>query len=147
MNARLISRNIAKHIVVDTNCLVMSVSKRNSYKRVWQSLLSGKFVLCVSTEIMAEYAEVLGRNISPYVADMVIETILHLKNVFYVTPYYRFHLITADEDDNKFVDCAIAANAKYIVTEDHHFDVLRSIPFPSVEVMGIDDFLKELEEA
>ena len=55
------------------------------------------------------------------------------------------HLIQADEDDNKFVDCAIVANARYIVTEDHHFDVLKSIPFPSVDVIGIDEFVHQLE--
>ena len=33
-------------------------------------------------------------------------------------PHYTFALIEADKDDNKFVDCAIAANAKCIVTED-----------------------------
>ena len=43
-------------------------------------------------------------------------------------------------DDNKFVDCAIAANAKCIVSEDNHFNVLKFIPFPKVEVIGIDDF-------
>ena len=30
-------------------------------------------------------------------------------------PHYTFALIEADKDDNKFVDCAIAANAKCIV--------------------------------
>ena len=37
------------------------------------------------------------------------------------------------------------ANARFIVTEDHHFNVLREIPFPSVDVVGIDEFLKEVE--
>ena len=36
--------------------------------------------------------------------------------------------------------CAIAANAKCIVTEDKHFKVLEDIPFPKVEVIGIEDF-------
>ena len=39
----------------------------------------------------------------------------------------------------------IAANARCIVTEDHHFDVLKTIPFPSVNVINIDDFLKEVQ--
>ena len=38
-----------------------------------------------------------------------------------------FGLITADADDNKFVDCAIIAGAKYIVTEDRRFNVLKEI--------------------
>ena len=37
------------------------------------------------------------------------------------------------------------ANARYIVTEDHHFDVLKAIPFPAVDVIGIDEFVHQLE--
>lgn len=55
------------------------------------------------------------------------------------------NLIIADPDDNKFVDCAIAANARFIVTEDHHFNVLKDITFPSVAVVSIDDFLKDIQ--
>lgn len=51
-----------------------------------------------------------------------------------------------EEDDNKFVDCAIASNAIFIVTEDKHFKELENIPFPKVEIVGIDDFLKHLKK-
>lgn len=56
-----------------------------------------------------------------------------------ITPFYNFNLIEAD---NKFVDCAIAAHAKCIVTNDHHYDVLKTIPFPKVDVVRLVDFLK-----
>lgn len=49
-------------------------------------------------------------------------------------------------DDNKFVDCAIIANAKYIVTQDHHFDVLKNIDFPKVDVVNIQTFLNDLKK-
>ena len=68
------------------------------------------------------------------------------KNVKQITPFYKWNLIDTDPDDNKFVDCAIAANAKFIVTEDHHFDVLMEIDFPSVDVINIDNFLREVEK-
>lgn len=58
-----------------------------------------------------------------------------------VQVYYHLHLITAYPDDDKFVDCAFKANAKYIVTQDHHYDVLRNFPFPKIEVVDIDEFL------
>ena len=61
-----------------------------------------------------------------------------------VDPHYSFGLITADFDDNKFVDCAIVANARCIVTEDKHFNVLKTIQFPKVEVVNIDEFKKYL---
>ncbi|MBQ0075288.1 MAG: nucleotide-binding protein, partial [Prevotella sp.] len=59
--------------------------------------------------------------------------------------YYHFELIEADKDDNKFVDCAIKADAKYIVSNDRHFAVLKTIPFPHVEVIDIQQFLEELK--
>ena len=41
--------------------------------------------------------------------------------------------------------CAIVANAECVVTNDAHFEVLRTIPFPKVNVVGIDDFVLSLE--
>ena len=58
----------------------------------------------------------------------------------------RKGLIKEDEDDNKFVDYAIAANAKYIVSNDRHFRMLKDVEFPKVDVIGIDGFLESLSE-
>lgn len=49
-----------------------------------------------------------------------------------------------DPDDNKFVDCAIACNAKYLVSNDKHFRILKDIPFPKVELLTAQEFQKEL---
>ncbi len=132
-------------IVIDTNALIMAISSRNVYHKIWQSFLAGDFWLCISNEILEEYAEVIARNIGVNVARYVIYTIMERKNVRQISPSYKWNLIQADLDDNKFVDCAIAANAKFIVTEDHHFDVLKDIPFPHVDVVSVDDFLKEVK--
>ena len=61
------------------------------------------------------------------------------------TTHYRFGLIEQDPDDNKFVDCAIIAGADYIVSEDAHFRILADIPFPSVAVIRLDEFIKDLD--
>lgn len=137
--------NIKPNIVIDTNCLIMVISARNAYHKIWQAFLADHFSLCISNEILEEYAEVITRNISVNAARYIIYAIMERKNVKQITPSYKWNLITTDPDDNKFVDCAIAANARFIVTEDHHFNVLRDIPFPSVDVVGIDEFLKEVE--
>lgn len=131
-------------IVLDTNVLIMAVSARNVYHKVWQAFLEGEYTLCVSNEIIEEYLEVLSNNIGSRVAEAVVYTILTRKNVEMLDPHFRFHLIQVDEDDNKFVDCAIAANATYIVTEDHHFDVLKQVSFPVVAIIGIDRFVEYL---
>lgn len=132
-------------IVLDTNCLIMAISAKTHYHKVWKSFISGNFVLCVSNDILEEYEEVIARNINSKVAGMVIYTILTRNNVEKLDPHFRFRLIQQDEDDNKFVDCAIVSNAKCIVSEDRHFDILKTIEFPKVEVMGIDEFVKTLD--
>lgn len=132
------------NIVLDTNCLLMSVSSKSVYNKVWLSFLSGDYYLCISNEILEEYYEVIARNLNQRLADAVVYTILTRKNIRKIDPRYHFNLITVDEDDNKFVDCAIASNAKYIVTEDKHFSVLKNIDFPRVAVIGIDEFLHTL---
>ena len=62
----------------------------------------------------------------------------------FITPYFHFNLIAADPDDDKFVDCAVAGNAKFIVTEDSHYDVLRNIDFPKVDIIKLDDIIQKL---
>lgn len=128
------------NIVLDTNSLIMSIAPKSPYRSVWNAFLRGDYNLCVSNEIIEEYSEVLARNLSPRISEAIVYAILTHSNVIRKDPHFTFGLIEADKDDNKFVDCAIAANAKYIVTEDKHFKILEAIPFPKVEVLGIDAF-------
>ena len=51
---------------------------------------------------------------------------------------FAWFLIEADPDDNKFVDCAIAGQADYIVTHDKHFRILDEIQFPRVRATGLE---------
>lgn len=131
-------------IVLDTNALIMAISAKNVYHKAWQAFLDSQYILCITNEIVEEYLEVLSRSINVRVAEAIVYTILSRQNVQKLDAHFRFHLIQADEDDNRFVDCAIAANARYIMTEDHHFDVLRKISFPVVDVINIDEFVRLL---
>ncbi len=133
-------------IVLDTNCLIQSIPKRSRFRAVWDSFLSGKNTLCVSNDIIEEYMEILQKLTDETTAALVIKTIIESPFVEFITPYYQFHLITNDPDDNKFVDCAVAAAARYVVTNDHHFDVLRlKSTFPTVEVINLVDFMELLK--
>ncbi|MBR4392347.1 MAG: putative toxin-antitoxin system toxin component, PIN family [Bacteroidales bacterium] len=133
-------------IVLDTNCLIQSISPHSEFRPVWDSLMSGENTLCITNEILEEYVEILQRLFTPQFAEVVVVAILKNPFVEHITPYYRFNLITVDPDDNKFVDCAIVANAHYIVTNDRHYDVLREIQFPSVDVIALRDFLELLHQ-
>ena len=103
-------------------------------------------MLCVSNEILEEYLEILQRLTDYETAELIVKTIVNSPFVELITPYYHFQMIQADPDDNKFVDCAIAAGARYVVTNDHHFDVLRQTSFPYVDVIALADFAEQLKQ-
>lgn len=132
------------NIVLDTNCLLMSLSRRSQYYPVWRDFVDGKYTLCISNEILEEYEEILTQKVGSQIASNIIQALLDLPNTKMVQVYYHLHLITADPDDDKFVDCAFKANAKYIVTQDHHYDILRNTTFPQIDVIDIDEFLRIL---
>ncbi len=108
--------------------------------------MAGKYCLCYTDDILNEYQEIIEeRTGSAEIASNVISAIRNRSNTKHVEVYYHFELIQVDMDDNKFVDCAIKADAKYIVSNDKHFNILETIPFPHVEVIDISCFLEELK--
>lgn len=129
-------------VVIDTNCLLQIISRKSPYRPIWDAFLSGSYQLCVSNEILDEYQEVMEQQITPTVAENVVLLILNKKNTLFVDPHFRMGLITADPDDNKFVDCAFAAGADYLVSEDSHFEVLRTTPFPQLNLVTLDEFMR-----
>ena len=128
-------------VVIDTNCLLQIISRKSPYRPIWEAFLAGRYTLCVSEEILDEYQEILEQQITPTVAENVVMLILNQENVQLVAPHLRMGIITADPDDNKFVDCAFAAGADYLVSEDSHFRVLHDTPFPQLNLVTLDEFL------
>lgn len=116
-----------RRIVLDTNCLLQALPSRSPYHKIWSEILAGHVSLCVNTEILNEYEEIIARKTNADIAHNVVEAIARLHTTEFLDVYYHFRLIEADADDNKFVDCAVAANAEYIVTNDAHFDILKQI--------------------
>ena len=131
-------------IILDTNVLLVCISKKSSLHWIWQSLRAQKFTLCVTTDILVEYEEIIGQHMGIETAEFTLSTIDNLPNVELATRWYRF-LLLGDMDDNKFVDCAIAINANFIVTHDKDFNILKSIPFPIIPVIDTNEFKKLLD--
>lgn len=123
----------------------MSIPRRSPYHQILLDFLVGKYLLCVSNEVVLEYEEILTRKVGSLVANNIINAILASPNTIFINPQKRYQLIKSDPDDNKFVDCAISANAKYIVSQDHHYDVVRFNPKFDFTAINIDVFLALLK--
>lgn len=134
-----------RRVVLDTNCLLQALPSRSPYHKIWTEVLAGHISLCVNTEILNEYEEILSQKTTREIARSVVEAIARLHTTVYQDAYFHFGLIEADADDNKFVDCAVAADAEYIVTNDSHFNILKQIGWPRLTVINIKEFAKQLK--
>jgi putative PIN family toxin of toxin-antitoxin system len=128
-------------VVIDTNCFVAIIPKRSIYRPIFDAYRQGRFELAVSTEVLNEYSEIFTKIMSFEISENIIELILKQPNTLNSEIYYYWNLIAADNDDNKFSDLAISTNSDFIISLDKHFDILKTIPFPKVQVIGLDEFL------
>ncbi|MBR1916269.1 MAG: putative toxin-antitoxin system toxin component, PIN family [Bacteroidaceae bacterium] len=131
-------------IVLDTNSLLQILGARSKYHFLFGKFLTNEFTLCVSTEILFEYEEILRMKASPAAAELFLKVIARSRNVLRKDPYFRLHLVEQDADDNKFVDCAFVCQADYIVTDDGHFQDVSDSSFPTFRVMGLDEFSRQM---
>ena len=127
-------------VVIDTNVLLVSVSDRSKFHWLYKTIIERKINIAFTNDILAEYEEQIAAHWHPEVAADVIRSLIELSTARLAVSWFKLKLIIADEDDNKFVDCAFAANADYIVTNDSDFNVLKQISFPKIKVINVDEF-------
>ncbi len=133
-------------VVLDTNVLWISIPRYSPSNWLIQDLLKQKYTLCVTTDILNEYAEIIERFLGAETANSFMDFLEVLPNVVTVTKHIRWQLITQDPDDDKFADCYLWGNALHLVTHDKHFNVLKKQPFPKIDVISLEKFKEILEK-
>ena len=131
-------------IVLDTNVLLVSIGSKSPFRPIFDAILSGKIKLLLTTEIYLEYQEKIEEKTNSIVAHNIIMALLELETTEIINVSYRWNLISSDADDDKFSDCAIAANADYLVSNDKDFDILKQTPFPSINLLKANNLLELL---
>jgi putative PIN family toxin of toxin-antitoxin system len=131
-------------VCLDTGVFLQIFGRKQPFYPILRGLLDGRLTLAVSTEILLEYEEVTVKLSGPerwrdIVALLELLPQLH-GNIRQVEPQFRFAVITSDPDDNKFCDCAIAAEADFVVTEDSHFNALNSAGYKTRPIKP-DEFI------
>jgi putative PIN family toxin of toxin-antitoxin system len=132
-------------ICLDTGVFLQMFGRKQPFYPILRALLDGWFILVVSTEILLEYEEILvklsgAERWRDVTAFLELLTQLH-GNIRQIEPHYRFGVVVADPDDNKFCDCAIAAEADFVVTEDSHFAALKSAGYKPQPITP-DEFIR-----
>jgi putative PIN family toxin of toxin-antitoxin system len=127
-------------VVIDTNVLLVSIPPSSEAHWLWQAVVAGLLDVYVTTDILLEYAEIIGRRANPILAEAVMDLLGELPNVHFTNKYYFWQLVEVDPDDNKFLDCAISAGANFLVSEDKHFHIIKSYPYFGVNLVKLKEF-------
>ncbi len=127
-------------VVLDTNVILRTISRRSEFSVILDKLYQGTFEVWVSNDILLEYEEKISSIFSKETADLILGVFTLLPNVKRVEIHYNLGLIETDRDDNKFVDCAFAGNVHYLVTDDKHFSRLKTLQFPLINVITLEEF-------
>ena len=136
-------------VCVDTNVVLRMRGQAGEFRPLLSALAAGKLRWAVSTDILLEYEEVLiakcGESRWQSFWSLIQAIALRHETIDTLDPQFRFRVITTDPDDNKFADCAIAANADFVITEDAHFAPLVTAGYkaqPIAPADFIERFLK-----
>jgi putative PIN family toxin of toxin-antitoxin system len=104
-------------VVLDTNILFSAILKSKGLEAaVFNLVIDGTLLPCVSQAVLEEYSRVLTRPVLQAHADRVRHVLdLTASISVFVTPTTTV-AESRDKDDNRFLECAEAAEAHFLVT-------------------------------
>jgi uncharacterized protein len=127
-------------VVVDTNVFISSFFGGHPRKiiELWKS---GEVILCLSKPIVDEYLEVLERLglQNEKELDEVLGLFAHGFQTVFAAKTPQLHIVEKDPDDDKFIECAVALKAEYVITGDKALAAIRE--YMSIKIVSPKDFL------
>jgi putative PIN family toxin of toxin-antitoxin system len=132
-------------VVLDTNILLTAIPLRSPYHAIIQAFNNRIYQLIITTPVFLEYEEILSEKANPLIANIILGAFLEAPNVIWRNMYYHWNLINADPDDNKFTDAYINGEADYLVTNDAHFNMVKTLKFPIINIVTANEFLEILK--
>ncbi len=64
---------IGLRVVIDTNVLIAMIGLRSPYRWIFDGIINGELTMCVTTDIILEYKEILIRKNGLLVAENMIQ--------------------------------------------------------------------------
>jgi len=129
-------------LVVDTNIVVSALLKPDSLPDlIINMILNKSFILCLSEDIFNEYQEVLSRGKFKSLNQAKTRRLLlkSKRDAKLVKPSVSVDIIKRDPEDNKFLECALEAQADYFITGNiKHFSFKK---FRNIHIITPKEFL------
>jgi len=133
-------------VVIDSNVIISAaISPEGVPAKIFEYMMEEKVNNYTTYEIISEIAGVLNREkIKSIIDEKYKETILKdfIRCSVIIDPIFNERVIIKDDDDNKFINCALAAKAD-IISGDRH--LLEQRFYKGVKIMSPKEFLENFE--
>jgi putative PIN family toxin of toxin-antitoxin system len=132
-------------IVFDTNIFISAFAiPGGNAEEVHLHAIQGTFELITAVAILTDTVEILQAKFdwSGDKAEELVKTISRTATVLKTRPHLH---VLQDERDNRILECAMAAQADYLVTGDRHLLALRR--YKSTLLLPLAEFLALLRKA
>ena len=130
-------------VTADTNIYISALNFAGVPRQFLKEAEAGNVRLAISDAIVNEVRGVLSDKFG-WSDDAIAETLSLLTGcTTLVQPTQSLDVVRDDPDDNRVIECAVAAGSRFIVTGDKHLLRLRS--HGSIRILKVAEFLKLLE--
>lgn len=128
-------------VEIDTNVFISGLNFTGNSREILKLLRMGEIDVCISPFILDEMERVLVKKFSW--GEKQIGRVLNLirKQTLLVRPKLKVSLIKEKDDDNRILECAVEANANFLISGDkRHLLPLKK--FEGIKIISPADFLK-----
>ena len=129
-------------VVLDTNIFISAVFWEGKPYAIVKNAINQDIIVFISNYIIEEIRKVLVRdfNLEKQEIDDIVNAVLYFTHL--IEPRGAVTFIKDDPKDDKILDCAIACNAEFIVSQDNHLLNLKT--FRGIRIVSPEEFLKTL---
>jgi len=132
-------------VVLDTNVFVSSYFGGNPRKVVdlWKT---GEVIFCISRPIIDEYIEVLRRLGLQDEKELgeLLGLFARGFHVVFTAETPELHIVEDDPDDNKFIECAVALKADFIISGDKALTAIHD--YMGIRIVNPKEFITTYKE-
>ena len=127
-------------IVLDTNVIISALLFGGNPRMVLERVLTQTVRMSVSRKILDEVVGVLQGRKFRYPHEVALSIVRELESISdLVAPVRRIQAISVDPYDNMVLECAVTADADYIVSGDAH--LLKLKEFEGIRIVTSAEFL------